>query len=70
MSTVYFEPDEFAEQTVEYLRSRFHPVLPHIGSIGTADLDEIIDSTYEDEDGEMEEKEGDKKIKKFSSFKF
>ena len=39
-----FVPEDYAESTVEFLRSRFHPVLPHIGTVGTADVGEIVDS--------------------------
>ena len=63
-----FEPEEYAEPTLEFLRSRFHPELPHIGTVGTADLDELVDDDLDFE--EFEEKDVEENSDKFSSFRF
>ena len=74
-----FNPDDYAIALSKYLGSRFHPELPHIGTVGTADKEESTEKDYEEEDAELQEAEAAKKPststpssaeKRFSSFKF
>jgi superfamily II DNA/RNA helicase len=77
-----FEPDEYAEPLVKFLGNRYHPELPHIGTIGTADeSEEIVDDSFvkdeseeDNEAAENEESEASSTAKKngteFSSFRF
>ena len=51
-----FIPEEYVEPTLDFLRSRFHPELPHIGTVGTADVDEEVDGDLDDFE-EFEEKD-------------
>ena len=75
-----FEPDEYAEPLVKFLGSRYHPELPHIGTVGTADEgEEIMDGAFvkdeSEEDNETAEDEeasstAEKNGTEFSSFRF
>ncbi len=64
-----FIPEEYVEPTLDFLRSRFHPELPHIGTVGTADVDEEVDGDLDDFE-EFEEKDVEENADKFSSFRF
>ena len=60
-----FNPDDYAIALSKYLGSRFHPELPHIGTLGTADIEaEDQKAGYEEETSVWDEG------KKFSSFEF
>jgi len=49
-----FDSKDYAESLAKYLSSRFHPELPHIGTIGPADA-EFLDNDYGDEEEEPNE---------------
>jgi len=74
-----FNSHDSAVALSKYLGSRFHPELPHIGTVGTADKEESTEKDYEEEDAELQVDEAAKKPststpssaeKRFSSFKF
>ena len=74
-----FDSHDSAVAVSKYLGSRFHPELPHIGTVGTADTEESTEKDYEEEEGELQKDETVKKPststpssaeKRFSSFKF
>ena len=76
---VKFNSHESAIALSKYLGSRFHPELPHIGTVGTVDREESTEKDYEEEDAELQEDGAAKKPskstssfaeKRFSSFKF
>ncbi|MBM3910548.1 MAG: DEAD/DEAH box helicase [Thaumarchaeota archaeon] len=49
-----FDSRSYAIELTKYLCSRFHPELPHIGTIGTADVG-YFDDEYDNEEKEIEE---------------
>lgn len=49
-----FDSKDYAVSLAKYLSSRFHPELPHIGTIGPADA-EFLDNDYGDEEEESNE---------------
>jgi len=72
------DSSEYAVSLSKYLSSRFHPELPHIGTVGTADPD-FVEDVYTDEEEEKEEEVGEEKkdstpsthpSQKYSTFKF
>ena len=78
-SLLKFNSHDSAVALSKYLGSRFHPELPHIGTVGTADTEESTEKDYEEEEGELQKDETVKKPsastpssaeKRFSSFKF
>ena len=56
-----FDSHESAVALSKYLGSRFHPELPHIGTVGTADVEESVEKDYQEEDDELVEKDELKK---------
>ena len=64
-----FNPDDYAIALSKYLGSRFHPELPHIGTLGTADIENtdlsrLSTEAYAEEPASWDEE------RKFSSFEF
>jgi len=66
-----FDSHESAVALSKYLGSRFHPELPHIGTVGTADMEESVEKDYQEEDDELadndelkKDKEHEKKVTK------
>ena len=64
-----FNPDDYAVALSKYLGSRFHPELPHIGTLGTADIEntalsQLSAEAYAEETASWDEE------RKFSSFEF
>ncbi len=66
-----YDSNDNAYALSKYLGSRFHPELPHIGTIGTADLG-YFESDFSDEESEegTENDESDKPKIESSGFKF
>ena len=71
-----FDSNENAQVLTKYLGSRFHPELPHIGTLGTADVG-YFEKDFSDEESEEEKQnsegtkqESDKPKTESSGFKF
>jgi hypothetical protein len=56
-----FDSHESAVALAKYLGSRFHPELPHIGTVGTADVEDEVEKDYQEGDDELAEKDELKK---------